>query len=124
MAEKKQNNAIDPALKHLAAFNKVALGISQNIQTLRKKTIFSEGVFDVKTKALMAMICGINERCEPCLTYYVLEAKKHGLTEQELGETLAVVTTMGGCVGEMWALKAFSAYHEENNIERCCHLDK
>ncbi len=73
MVDNKQNHTIDPALEHLAAFNKVALGVSQDIQALRKKTIFNDGVFDVKTKALMAMICGINERCEPCLTYYVLE---------------------------------------------------
>ena len=30
----------------------------------------------------------------------------------ELGEFLAVASTMGGCVGEMWALKAFKAYKD------------
>ncbi len=124
MVDNKKNKTIDPALEHLAAFNKAALGVSQDIQALSKKAIFSDGFFDIKTKALMAMISAINERCEPCLTYYVLEAKKQGLTEQELGEALAVVATMGGCVGEMWALKAFSAYREEGDGQSCCHLDK
>jgi len=124
MDEKKNIESIDPALGYLADFNKAALGVSHDIQALRKKTIFTDGTFDVKTKALMAMICGINERCEPCLTYYVLEAKKRGLTQQELGEALAVVATMGGCVGEMWALKAFKAYREEGNGQSRCHLDK
>lgn len=124
MTEKKSIESIDPALEYLASFNKAALGISHDIQALRQKTIFTDGVLDAKTKALMAMICGINERCEPCLTYYVLEAKKRGLTEQALGEALAVVTTMGGCVGEMWALKAFKAYREEGRGQSCCHIDK
>ncbi|WP_133139280.1 carboxymuconolactone decarboxylase family protein [Legionella genomosp. 1] len=124
MTEKKSIESIDPALGYLASFNKAALGISHDIQALRQKTIFTDGVLDAKTKALMAMICGINERCEPCLAYYVLEAKKRGLTEQALGEALAVVTTMGGCVGEMWALKAFKAYREEGTGQSCCHTDK
>lgn len=29
-----------------------------------------------------------------------------------MGEMLAVASTMGGCVGEMWALRAFKAYKE------------
>ncbi|MDA8348890.1 MAG: hypothetical protein M0038_08820 [Pseudomonadota bacterium] len=31
-------------------------------------------------------------------------------TETELGEVLAVASTMGGCVGEMGALKAYKTY--------------
>tara|TARA_Y100000588_G_scaffold394558_1_gene515702 strand:+ start:3234 stop:3491 length:258 start_codon:yes stop_codon:yes gene_type:complete len=61
MIDKRHNNIIDPALEHLAAFNKATLSVSQDIQTLRKKTIFSDGAFSKKIKAFMAMICGINE---------------------------------------------------------------
>jgi nucleoside-diphosphate-sugar epimerase len=40
-----------------------------------------------------------------------------GATQAELGEFLAVASTMGGCVGEMWALKAFKAYKDLANGE-------
>lgn len=35
-----------------------------------------------------------------------------GVSEAEVGEILAVASTMGGCVGEMWALKAWKAYKD------------
>jgi len=64
-------------------------------------------------------------RCEPCIKFYVQEAAKKGATETELCEFLAVGSTMGGCVGETWSLKAYKAFHEggtsENeDEEHCC----
>jgi alkylhydroperoxidase/carboxymuconolactone decarboxylase family protein YurZ len=44
--------------------------------------------------------------------FYVQQAVTLGATETELGEALAVASTMGGCVGEMWALKAYKAYKD------------
>ncbi|MCK8653291.1 hypothetical protein [Ralstonia sp. RRA.1] len=53
---------------------------------------------------------------------------KLGATEHEVGEVLAVASTMGSCVGEMWALKAFKAYADLSDGEatpeaepNCCH---
>jgi alkylhydroperoxidase/carboxymuconolactone decarboxylase family protein YurZ len=117
----KKLEQIDPALVLMSAFSKVSLGTTQKIQQMRQEVIFKDSVLAAKTKALMAMICGINARCEPCLKYYVLQAKSLGVTEAELGEALAVVSTMGGCVGEMWALKAYKAFMEETESpDACC----
>jgi len=117
----KKLEQIDPALGLMSAFSKVSLGTTQKIQQMRQEVIFKDSVLAAKTKALMAMICGINARCEPCLKYYVLQAKSLGVTEAELGEALAVVSTMGGCVGEMWALKAYKAFMEETESpDACC----
>jgi len=112
---------IDPALGLMSAFAKVSLGTTQKIQHMRQEVIFTDGQLPAKIKALAAMLCGINARCEPCLKYYVLKAKSLGVTEAELGEMLAVVSTMGGCVGEMWALKAYKAFIEEvKAADACC----
>lgn len=46
---------------------------------------------------------------EPCIVFYVQQAVTLGATEAELGEALVVASTMGACVGEMWALKAYKA---------------
>ena len=40
--------------------------------------------------------------------FYVQEAVRLGATQAELGEFFAVASTMGGCVGEMWALNPHS----------------
>lgn len=112
---------IDPALGLMNDFSKISCGTTQAIQQLRQQVIFKDGVLPAKIKALIAMVTGINERCEPCLTYYALQAKTMGATETELGEVLAVVSTMGGCVGEMWALKAYKAFKEQEATgDACC----
>lgn len=111
---------IDPALTLLGEFSKISLGTSQKIQQMRQEVIFKDGIISAKMKALVAMVVGINERCEPCLNYYALQAKSFGATEAELGEILAVVVTMGGCVGEMWALKAYKAFIDDTHSAHAC----
>lgn len=115
---------IDPALGLFGAFSKVSLGTTSKIQQMRRDVIFKDGQFPASTKALIAMVCGIQARCEPCLKYYVQQAKVLGVTEMALGEVLAVVSTMGGCIGEMWALKAYRAFMEETDKpDVCCDHD-
>lgn len=114
-------NQIDPALGLISEFSKVSMGTAQKIQQMRQDVIFSDGHVSAKLKALAAALLGLNSRCEPCLKYYILKAKELGATEQEVGEMLAVASTMGGCVGEMWALKAYQAFKESGGpSETCC----
>jgi alkylhydroperoxidase/carboxymuconolactone decarboxylase family protein YurZ len=87
---------------------------------MRQEVIFSDGVFAAKHKALAAALWGIAARCEPCLKFYILKAKELGVTEEEVGEFLAVASVMGGCVREMWALKAYGAMKSGTAAESCC----
>lgn len=113
--------AIDPALGLMGEFSKVTKNTAGHIQRMRQEAIFTDGVFPAKVKALAAALWGISARCEPCLKFYVLKAKELGATEQEVGEFLAVASAMGGCVGEMWALKAYQATKVgDEQKETCC----
>ncbi len=112
---------IDPALGLMGEFNKLNQNTSSHIHKMRQETIFSDGIFPAKIKALAASLWGISARCEPCLKFYILKARELGATEKEVGEFLAIASTMGGCVGEMWALKAYQAFREDGfPTENCC----
>lgn len=117
---------IDPALELMKEFSKVTNGMPALIEKMRQKSIFSDGAVPKKFKILTAMIWSISARCEPCFKYYVHQATKAGATEAELGEFLSIASTMGGCVGEMWALKAYKAFKDSDglpnaeNSEHCC----
>jgi len=111
---------IDPALGSLKEFSGMSCGTVGAIDKMRKDVIFADGKVDKKFKALGAVLWSISEKCEPCIKFYVLQTKKFGVTKEELAEYLAVASTMGGCVGEMWALKAFAAFNEESSGESCC----
>lgn len=101
---------IDQAFDMMKEFGQLTKGTAANIQKMRQQAIFADGVVPAKYKALAAVLWSISARCEPCITFYVQEAAKKGVTREELGEYLAVGSTMGGCVGEMWSLKAFKAF--------------
>lgn len=116
---------IDPALGLMKEFAKVTHGIPAHIQKMRQEAIFKEGAVPAKYKVLASVLWAINAKCEPCIRFYIQQGVKSGASEAELGEFLAVASTMGGCVGEMWALKAYKAYKDfvsgtgEVN-ESCC----
>lgn len=117
---------IDPAFDVMREFAKVTHGIPSLVQKMRSETIFKEGTIPVKYKVLGAVLWAVSARCEPCIHFYVQQAVKQGVTEEEMGEFLALGATMGGCVGEMWSLKAFKAYREATSGEvseeaACCH---
>lgn len=120
---------IDPSLGLIKEFGKISGSTVSHIDKMRSEAIFKDGEVPARFKALSAMLWSVSARCEPCIRFYVAQAVERGATESELGEFLAVANTMGGCVGEMWALKAFKAYKEfttgekiPNNSEEisCC----
>lgn len=106
---------IDPAFELMKDFAKIAKGTTAHIQKMRQDAIYSDGVIPAKFKALGALLWSISARCEPCIKWYVQQSVKQGASEQELGEILAVASTMGGCVGEMWALKAYKVFRDGQN---------
>ncbi|GLQ87366.1 carboxymuconolactone decarboxylase family protein [Dyella flagellata] len=103
---------IDPALDLMSDFDQLTHGVARHIQQMRQTAIFTDGALPARQKSLGAMLWSISARCEPCIVFYVQQAVTHGATEAELGEVLAIAATMGGCVGEMWALKALKAYRD------------
>ena len=110
---------IDPALAALPRFGRVTNGSPRQVDAMRQQHLFADGALAVKTKVLMALLWSVNSRCEPCVKYYALRAKEIGVTEAELGEALAVATTMGACVAETWAVKAFAAVTGETASPGC-----
>jgi AhpD family alkylhydroperoxidase len=105
-------STIDPALDFFGEFGKLTKGTTKHIAAMRQEVVYTDGTVPARLKALAAVLWAISARCDPCFKYYIQQAVRLGATEAELGEFLAVASVMGGCVGEMWALKAFKAYKD------------
>lgn len=119
----KQLTEIEPAYAHLSDFAKATQGTTAAIQGMRQKAIYTDGALPAKFKVLCSLLWSISARCEPCVKYYALKSRELGATEAEVGEICAVASTMGGCVGETWALKAFAVYKDPKMEEtECCTL--
>lgn len=76
------------------------------------------GVLDAKTKELIALALSVAVRCDPCIGFHAKALVKLGATRQELDETLAVATYMGGGPSLMYAASAVAAFDEFSSAVR------
>jgi AhpD family alkylhydroperoxidase len=107
------------------SFRGLTQQVSAQLSQLRKTTpdalkAFGElgkaatvaGVLDAKTKELIALALGVAARCDPCIAFHMQALVKLGATRQEIDETLAVTTYMGGGPSLMYAASATAAFDE------------
>lgn len=106
-------------------FRQLTQSISADLVSLRASTpdamkafsdlgraALADGELSRKTKELMALALGVAARCDACIGFHVQALVKLGATRQEVDETLAVATYMGGGPSLMYAARAVSAYEE------------
>ena len=101
-------------------FGEISHGTARHLKVMRQETLFTDGVLPARLKALAAALWSVSARCEPCIRFYMQKARELGATREEIGEMLAVASTMGGCVGETWAVKAYSTVREDLPEAACC----
>jgi AhpD family alkylhydroperoxidase len=70
------------------------------------------GSLDPKTKELLAVAISVTVRCDPCITFHVEGARKHGASREEIAETIGVAVYMGAGPSAMYAAQALEAYDQ------------
>ena len=106
-------------------YRELTQGVSARLGQLRSSTpevmkAFNElgraatapGALDAKTKELIALALSVAVRCDPCIGFHAKTLVRLGATRQELDETLAVATYMGGGPSLMYAAAAVAAFDE------------
>src|ERR1700740_3113160 len=74
------------------------------------KSVSKDGALPAKTKELMAVAIAIAMRCEGCIVFHVQSAIRHGVSRNELAETIAVAVEMGGGPATVYGGKALAAF--------------
>src|SRR6056297_3577830 len=59
---------------------------------------FTAGALDVKTKELLGLVASAVLRCDDCVRYHLETCYKEGLKKEEVSETLAIATLIGGTI--------------------------
>lgn len=75
-------------------------------------TALGSGSLDAKVKELIALAIGISSQCQRCIGFHVEAALKQGASADEVRETIAVATLMGGGPALMYGLEAEKALQE------------
>lgn len=76
------------------------------------RSALAAGALDAKTKELVALALSVAVRCDPCIGFHARTLVRLGASRQELDETLAVATYMGGGPSLMYAASATAAFDE------------
>ena len=83
----------------------------QGFHTLAKAAL-SPGALSALDKELIALAIGVSSRCDACIGFHVKALIRLGVSREQLMETLAVCTYMGGGPALMYAAEAVRAYEE------------
>ncbi len=60
--------------------------------------VYEDGALDRKTKELLGLVASMVLRCDDCISYHILQAKKAGTTNEEFFETFSVALIVGGSI--------------------------
>jgi AhpD family alkylhydroperoxidase len=59
---------------------------------------YAPGALDAKTKELLGLCASMVLRCDDCVSYHLVQARKRGATRDELYETFSVALIVGGSI--------------------------
>lgn len=68
------------------------------------------GHLDAKTHELIALAVAISLRCDGCITVHAAEAKKLGVTKEELAEALGVATSINAGAALVFSTRTLDAF--------------
>ncbi|WP_339841823.1 carboxymuconolactone decarboxylase family protein [uncultured Maribacter sp.] len=96
--------------KLLADNNKIVKRIF-NLDT----NAFAAGALDVKTKELLGLVASTVLRCDDCVKYHLESSYKEGVSKEEVMETLAIATLVGGTIVIPHLRRAYEYWEELEN---------
>lgn len=79
---------------------------------------YQPGVLDGKTKELLGLTASLVLRCDDCVAYHLIQAKKAGTSKGELFETFNIALIVGGSIVIPHLRRAVDFLEELENQDR------
>ncbi|WP_134772719.1 carboxymuconolactone decarboxylase family protein [Ornithinimicrobium flavum] len=97
----------DPARTLRAAIPDVYAGFAAT-----HKAALAGGALDTRTKELIALAIGIDQKCDGCIASHARGAARAGATPEEVAETIGVAILMAGGPSSVYGPRAYEAFLE------------
>lgn len=78
---------------------------------------YNEGAIPSKFKELMGLVGSLILRCNDCILYHCIEAKKNNVTDNEFYEACDIALIIGGSIVIPHLREAYSYWEELRNID-------
>ncbi len=59
---------------------------------------YQDGALSAKTKELLGLVASMVLRCDDCITYHLMQAKKEGVNTEEVYEVFSIANLVGGSI--------------------------
>ena len=73
---------------------------------------YRDGALSRKTKELLGLACSLVLRCDDCVRYHLIQARRLGCTTEEVMEALTVASVVGGTITIPHLRRAVAAWEE------------
>jgi len=73
---------------------------------------YNEGALDKKTKEMLGLCASMVLRCDDCIKYHLIEARKVGVTDDEIKEVFSIALMVGGSIVIPHLRRAVIAWEE------------
>ncbi len=60
--------------------------------------VYKSGALTAKTKELLGLTASMVLRCDDCITYHIIQARKAGASIEEVFETFSIALVVGGSI--------------------------
>jgi AhpD family alkylhydroperoxidase len=78
---------------------------------------YKAGALDEKTKELMGLVASLVLRCNDCILYHILQAKKCGASTEEFTEACDIALIVGGSIVIPHLREAYGHWAELEKME-------
>jgi ribonuclease HI len=74
--------------------------------------VYRDGALPAKTKELLGLAASLVLRCDDCITYHVIQAKKNQVTDTEFDEVMSIGLVVGGSITIPHIRRAYRTWKE------------
>jgi len=74
--------------------------------------IYRDGALPARTKELLGLVASLVLRCDDCITYHVIKAKEHQVSDTEFDEVMSIGLVVGGSITIPHIRRAYRTWKE------------
>jgi len=74
--------------------------------------VYHDGALPAKTKELLGLVASLVLRCDDCITYHILQARYHEVSDKEFDEVMSIGLVVGGSITIPHIRRAYRAWNE------------
>ena len=73
---------------------------------------YKEGAFSTKIKESLGLVASLVLRCDDCINYHILQAKKEGISNEEIDEVFSIALIVGGSIVIPHLRRAYAVWED------------